>query len=210
MATYLVRHGESEGNCHKGYYGSLDTPLTEQGMAQGREAAHELSERMKEKSVHEVAIFTSPLQRAFRTASILEENLELPCRIEVVPYLTEIDFGRWEGMDYEEIKEKYPEECLEWQEDWVNFQFPQGESFKKFYQRVEWCWKGLERKIDAFDGDSVVVSHGGVLKVIKLINENRPVDDFWKLKFSLGEVQVVKWGIYFERKLQYIFSNHIE
>ena len=109
MATYLVRHGESEGNCHRGYYGRLDTLLTEQGMEQAREAAHELSELLKDNSAHEVAIFTSPLQRAFRTACILEENLDVPCRIEVVPYLTEIDFGRWEGMDYEEIKEKYPE-----------------------------------------------------------------------------------------------------
>lgn len=189
MATYLLRHGESEGNCHAGYFGRIDTLLTEHGKEQAMLAASKLSELLRHNSTHEVVIFTSPLQRAFRTACIVEEKLSVPCRIEVVPNLIEIDFGCWEGMNYEEIKAQYPEECEEWQADWINFQFPEGESFKRFYERIAWCWRGIERKIAAFEGDSVLVSHGGVLKVIKLINEKRPMDDFWKLKFSLGELQ---------------------
>ena len=189
MATYLLRHGESEGNCHAGYFGRIDTLLTEHGKEQAMLAVSKLSELLRHNSTREVVIFTSPLQRAFRTACIVEEKLSVPCRIEVVPNLIEIDFGCWEGMNYEEIKAQYPEECEEWQADWINFQFPEGESFKRFYERIAWCWRGIERKIAAFEGDSVLVSHGGVLKVIKLINEKRPMDDFWKLKFSLGELQ---------------------
>ncbi|ORU01199.1 Alpha-ribazole-5'-phosphate phosphatase [Anaerovibrio sp. JC8] len=190
MATYLIRHGESEGNCHGGYYGRTDTLLTEEGKRQACERAAELTKLLKGRTGERLTIFSSPLQRAFKTACILEEQLAVPCNIEVLPDLTEINFGAWEGLAYEDIQRDYPEECARWHADWINFSFPEGESFRQFYDRIEGCWQILKKKIEASDSDAVVVSHGGVLKVIKLIDEQRPMEDFWKLKFSLGEMQL--------------------
>src|SRR5512146_1975470 len=85
----LARHGEASGNREMRYLGRTDAPLTERGEAQARQLAAALS------GFPIATVYSSPLQRAERTAAAIAEMLGLP----VVPRddLREQDFGTWEN-----------------------------------------------------------------------------------------------------------------
>jgi len=186
MSIYFLRHGESEGNCRGGYYGQTDMPLTDKGKYQAHVAVDDLKELLKNSHSSQMTIYTSPLQRAKWTAEYVQHHLSVNCSFEVMPQLMEINFGRWEGLSYAEIQQLYPEKCIQWQSDWPHFKFPEGESFVDFYQRINWCWQGIKRKNG--NSDALIVAHGGVIKVVKLIEEQRDWQDFWQLECSLGQL----------------------
>lgn len=65
MKVYLLRHGETEWNVQHRVQGALDSPLTENGIQQAKNAAKRLAK------VEFDAAFTSPSPRAYRTAQII-------------------------------------------------------------------------------------------------------------------------------------------
>ena len=69
---FFVRHGESVWNAARRVQGQSDVPLSAIGLAQ----AHEAAGRIAGQPVG--AIFASPLQRARRTAEIINGTLGLP------------------------------------------------------------------------------------------------------------------------------------
>ena len=60
-----------------------------------------------------------------------------------------------------------------------------------FAERVIGAWQKWQQAAAREEKDLLVVSHGGVLKVIRLFAEARPWEDFWQLDISLGEVQLM-------------------
>lgn len=64
---FLVRHGETKGNIEKKLQGSLNTPLTDKGIAQ----AKRLKERLANFEID--LAFTSPLTRAKKTCEYIVE-----------------------------------------------------------------------------------------------------------------------------------------
>ena len=107
MRFILVRHGESEWNRIGRYQGQLDAPLSELGLKQ----ADALAERLQNEKLD--AIFTSPLQRAKRTAEAIARfhpRLEL----QEDPALMEIHHGTWQGLFASDVREQYGELLDEW------------------------------------------------------------------------------------------------
>ncbi|MDO4542441.1 MAG: histidine phosphatase family protein, partial [Bacillota bacterium] len=128
---YLVRHGETELNKTKVYYGSTDCPLTEKGRSQSQG----LSEVFSQIDID--VIYTSPLRRAVDTASIIFGDREFVRE----PRLEEMDFGQWEGKHYTELQGDPLFE--KWQREWKTTRPPEGESFNDLNQRVESFWSDL-------------------------------------------------------------------
>jgi len=213
MNLFLVRHGESLGNVRGGYWGRTDVPLTERGEQQAAEAARQLAAFLtplptatpsgQGKSRKPLVLYASPLQRAVRTAEIIAEHLRMALslsdadgdiRIEIMSELSEIDFGDWEQLHYEEIAERFPEACQAWQEDWAHFTYPHGEGFQEFLARVQRGWQRIcAERLEAgmADGSCILVAHGGTLKALRLIAEHRPTEDFWRISLPVGGVQMV-------------------
>ena len=106
---YLIRHGETEQNKSGVLMGSTDTPLNDHG----RRQAASLRERINALEVD--AIYTSPLQRAVETASLVFGD-EQP--IIADSSLQEFHFGEWEGMHFAEISREYPDVWQMWLTDW--------------------------------------------------------------------------------------------
>jgi len=105
-------------------------------------------------------VFSSPLLRALETARPIA--LAHDFQVNILNGLREVDFGDWEGLSFDEIKTRYPEECETWLADPWHFTFPRGESVREFKQ-------GVERALDSilgFEGNLAVVSHAGPLRVI--------------------------------------------
>lgn len=104
MRLFLIRHGESVDNVAGVYAGSRDSSLTAHGALQARRLASSLA-----RSCALTHIFSSPLQRATRTAeAVCDAQNQVPgtagLAVTLVPELREKDFGSLEGVSFRREK----------------------------------------------------------------------------------------------------------
>ena len=76
--------------------------------------------------------------------------------------LRELTFGDWEGLTWKEIRDRDPEGARAREADKWAFAPPGGESYAVLAERVRPFLGELRR-------DSVVVSHGGVARVMRVL-----------------------------------------
>ena len=126
---YLVRHGESQGN-YKGFFqGWLDCRLTDEGIKQ----AELLASFLKDKRIK--CIFSSPLIRAYETASIIAKK----CKIEEIIKLEEfkeLNCGRWQGLTKDQVKRIDPKQIYNFLHKPDELQIPGGESLLELQKRA--------------------------------------------------------------------------
>ena len=164
---WFVRHGESTWNASRLVQGQAGGPvLTEKGR---REAAL-LTERLAGISVG--AIYTSDLDRARETASIVGCALGLPLHID--PALRERRFGAAEGHPLSSLD---PAASGIEHHRVINADArpPAGESLRQLYGRVRAFITRLH--LDETDRDVLVVTHGGVIRVAEAYCNGVAVDD---------------------------------
>ncbi len=154
---YLIRHGETDANVAGVWQGSTDSPLNARGVAQ----AQALARRLVADALPITVIYTSPLQRAYQTASILAQTLgDVPVIPE--PDLAEFHLGEWEGLSYEQLRD----EKQLWRrmgED-PDFAPPGGESARAFATRL---LANIQTMAARHAGESVaVVGHGGAMATV--------------------------------------------
>lgn len=152
---YMIRHGETEANFSRIMAGSLDSPLTERGRDQAREA-RVIVEQLE---VKPASIIHSQLARARDTALIINENLKLPMTED--PDLAEIHAGEFEGAPWEQ--------CAFF-DDFIDP--PGGETFLQFFERIK-CAK--KRALENHPGPVLIVCHGGVFRAFwKIYGHDMP------------------------------------
>jgi probable phosphoglycerate mutase len=98
---YLVRHGETDWNRTHRIQGSTDIPLNDTGRAQAARAGRLLARRSWD------GVYTSPLSRAFETATIIASELGLGEPLGV-PALVERHYGEAEGLTDRRVMRRYP------------------------------------------------------------------------------------------------------
>ncbi|WP_291054121.1 histidine phosphatase family protein [Herbiconiux sp.] len=147
MTTFtFVRHGQTDWNFQKRIQGSTDVPLNETGREQARETGRVLAERRWD------GIVASPLSRARETAEIIAAELGID-EVELVPELVERSYGEVEGLNAEQIAERFPGHPMN--------VVPGRERRSDVVARV---LPALEALAEEHPGDSlIVVSHGGVI-----------------------------------------------
>ena len=101
MLLYLVRHGETDWNRMHRIQGSTDIPLNDTGRAQAAATGRLLARREWD------AVLSSPLSRAFETASIIAAELGLPSPT-AVPAIVERGYGEAEGMTDRDLDARFP------------------------------------------------------------------------------------------------------
>lgn len=126
----LVRHGLSEGNALGIVQGQMDTLLTDLGAHQAAATAA----RLQADFLPIDAIYSSDLERALRTASIIAERLELPVLLETG--LREMHFGSHQGLSGEDWRAMYPDQHEQSREQGFDFHWPGGESRRQFAERI--------------------------------------------------------------------------
>lgn len=180
----LVRHGQTEMNAKKIYYGRLNPPLNDFGMEQIKNTREILAQ-----SISYDKIYASPLLRAKQTAEICN-YLDLP--INYSENLRELDFGIFEGLKYKEICEKYPEEMKKAETEWETFNYITGESPIQMYERVVKFLKTLDLK-----KNNLIVAHWGTLNCILSHFLTKNLDGYWKYKFENGGIAILEGDIDF-------------
>lgn len=124
----LARHGETYWNSQGRWQGQADVPLSLAGWMQAATLAY----RSKTEPI--AAIYSSTLQRAVRTAQAIAAVHHLPVYCDA--RLNEIDLGEWEGLLYQEIRERDPHLLQAWETDARQVRPPGGESVEEAEQRV--------------------------------------------------------------------------
>src|SRR5262245_38220710 len=117
----LIRHGETEWNRDERIQGQKDIPLSPIGEKQARLLGLRL------KKVLCQAVYSSDLSRTRRTAEIALEGRSLP--IVFTPALRERDFGRWEGLTWDQIQREFPAQAEQSRRDGVSHEVPGGETW---------------------------------------------------------------------------------
>lgn len=173
MFCYLVRHGQDDETVRGGW---SDHPLTTEGIQQAEKLAGEMAGKMGQMAVRH--IYSSDLCRAMQTANILADSLCLP--VEPLPQFREVNNGDLAGMKNDIAKMRYP--GLFWNQMKWEQCYPGGESPKQFYERINRAWANFSEKIHSKNENVVLVTHGGVIHVIRAILENRPYSNTEKHK----------------------------
>ncbi|TAN45185.1 MAG: histidine phosphatase family protein [Nitrospirae bacterium] len=211
---YLIRHGETEGADVKRYKGSIDVPLSDNGIIQIQKTADfvfrylKLSEAAKKKSylndIHNPhvnsseepalsSVYCSDLGRAIKSAEIVAEPYGLSPVAN--PAFRERNFGVWEGMSFPEIKEKYPSEFEAWASDPVTFSPVGGESTADMNDRV---MPALDMILEKHQGESIaLVAHGGVNRIILCNIMGVPLENVFRVEQDFAAVNVIEfWDKY--------------
>jgi broad specificity phosphatase PhoE len=115
----MVRHGETVWHEENRYAGRSDIALT----PKGQEQANKLARWATTAGV--TAVWSSPLSRARNTAVPAAKALGLPLQID--ERLTELDFGKSEGLTSVEMAQRIPEEYAAFRLDPVTNFLPGGE-----------------------------------------------------------------------------------
>lgn len=148
MELTLIRHFKTPGNLKGCYIGRTDEPLAP-GIKPDREYP-----------VAEI-IIGSPMKRCIETAGLIYLGQELILCKE----LKECDFGLFEGLNYEELKD-HPD-YQQWLAARGTIAFPQGECPADFKER---CVNGFERMVELLlrreCQKAAMIVHGGTIMAV--------------------------------------------
>jgi alpha-ribazole phosphatase len=156
MRLYLIRHPEPDiasGTC----YGSLDVPAEPEALAA---CLNHLLPMLPDEQ--DLVIFSSPLKRCLDLAKALHAVTE-QSTLTACPALSELDFGRWEGLSWDSIYAQDAAGLDDWALQPLTHAPGGGESLAQLHKRVtKWLkdiqHQGIER--------AIVVTHGGPLRVL--------------------------------------------
>lgn len=175
-----MRHGETEYAKQKRYIGHTDCSLSEKGVFE----AEQIGQYFFENRIIINHIFSSDLKRCKTTV-----NAAFPKRkVTFLKELREINMGMWDGLTFDEIKSKYPEDFKKRGENISEFIPPQGESFKECEKRAA---KIFEFILSSTDGNVVICSHAGFNRAIisKFLNQN--INNIFNIKQDYGCINII-------------------
>lgn len=170
---YFIRHGECQANVDGVIAGaSDDSPLTDFGRQQAKEAAYEL------KDITFDLIISSPLQRALDTAKIIAKELNIDTdEIIVSKEFIEKDVGPFTGKPKAE---------------YYAFEKSGGETGETTIEMQDRVRQGLEWLRQQTFKNALVVTHNGTVRMARTVFENMPAKNFANMpQLSNGEYHKV-------------------
>lgn len=185
MRLDLLRHGET--TLSHTLRGHTDDELTENGWLQMQSTIQQYVAGGTNWDV----IFSSPLQRCHVFAINLAEQLEIPLQLNM--HIKEMYFGDWEGISTQSIYENEPELLANFWQFPIKYHAPNGESLEQFLQRVEVGFDEIHTQMKIHQWNrALVVTHGGVIKLLTCLARHKHLNDLLKMSAELGQLYSVK------------------
>jgi broad specificity phosphatase PhoE len=188
MKLFLVRHGETDCNRALIVQGWIHTPLNREG----RNQAHKLGLRLKQKSIKFDHFYSSDLLRAYQTAMIVNKYLKMP-EITRDSRLREVKRGIWNLQYIPEIREKYYELWKIWDKDPYHMRPPLGESLQDAEKRVLDFVNHLKKKHPE-DSKILITTHRLLVVTFRHLYEGIEVtgENFFDLMLNNTECHIVE------------------
>jgi 2,3-bisphosphoglycerate-dependent phosphoglycerate mutase len=163
----LIRHGETDWNAEKRIQGQIDIGLNAIGEAQARAVRPGLGGRAFS------AVYSSDLQRAWRTAELATSGLGLPA-VAPAPSFRERHYGVYQGLTAAEALACHPEVHRHHTARSLDYDYETGESLVDFALRV---MDTLSRWASEHAGGTVLAfTHGGVLDIAYRAGSGRDLE----------------------------------
>ncbi|MFW9852166.1 MAG: histidine phosphatase family protein [Candidatus Thorarchaeota archaeon] len=180
MKIYLVRHGETDYNRKHLLMGQMDIPMNELGINQVKK----LTDALENKGI--TSIYSSDLSRAFKTAEIIGERLNLkpiPIKEFREHSMGEMDGTEWTQELEDMTKEEFEKLIVE----------VKAENLDSFYNRV---WDKFLEIVENhnLDGKMLFVMHGGCTRTIFMKIVNATDDVFGTLRQNNCCINVVTYN----------------
>lgn len=171
--VYVLRHSTTEWSRAGKHTSRTDLPLTAEGELRARQAGQTLAAL---RSPGPVLVLTSPLQRARRTA-----ELAGLADAETEPMLTEWDYGDYEGLTSDEIRERIP--------GWTVWDHPcpSGDTADAVADRAD---RVLER-VRTANSDVILIGHGHFSRALVARWLDLPVTAGARFALEPGAVSVL-------------------
>lgn len=205
MEILLIRHGETAWNRVRRMQGHVDTPLNEEGLRQARALGLAMASKKPD------AIYSSDLQRARMTAQPVADAHQM--NIVFDTELRERCYGAFEGLMYEEITQRYPEEFAAWHARDLHLRFPAGErqaeTLQEFHDRSVMALERIARR-HAQSQTVVVVTHGGVLDCVYRAATGMPVEARRDFETINAAINRLRWDGNRFILLQWADVSHLE
>jgi probable phosphoglycerate mutase len=150
MKLALLRHGPTEWNAQGRVQGSIDTPLSAEGLAK-------MASLLPPAGFDTARVYCSPKLRAVQTAACL--GLVDPI-LDV--RLVEQSWGDWEGLTRDEMRARDGDDAFEQAGSKCGLAFrpPGGESTGEVHARLQ----SFFTDVAARGEDALVVAHAGILR----------------------------------------------
>ena len=181
---YLLRHAATDAN--------LATPPRLQGRKHNPPLAR-LGVRQAEVTRDLLAVrpidvcYCSPLLRAVQTAAIVCAPHSIAPK--PIPALTECDVGRWEGMDWQEVKFFDAEAYHNFMDDPASHGYPGGENFHQVQRRAS---AAIDEILAEYEGQSIlIVSHHVVNRIYLSEMLGLPLDQARQVSLDNCGISVV-------------------
>ncbi len=178
LKVILVRHGETEWNkIHRLQGGSSDVPLNETGRLQ----AESLALKLKSEKIQ--GVYSSPLERALRTAREIARHHQL--EVHPVPELKEINVGALEGIFSATLPQRFDEFICR-DRHIFEAENPSAESIGFVQKRA---WEAISNIAEKHSSGTVVaVSHYFVIAALVCRVLDLPLDRIGHLKSNPGTI----------------------
>ena len=183
MKLLLIRHGQTDWNLLGKDQGQTDIALSGEGIRQ----ADLLAQNFPVDTLD--IIYTSDLQRAVMTAERLAEKFSAPLYADKA--LRELNFGAWEGLTYQEIAERWPQEVKNLFGAPEKLQIPEGETFLMLQRRA--MDKINEIRAENEGKNVAVVAHGAISKAILTALLHIPLHYVWMLRQDNTAVNILRF-----------------
>ena len=182
--VYLVRHGQTEWNRELRFRGRADIYLNENGREQARAIAVALSD------THINAIYTSPLSRSIETARPIAEVFRL--KTTALQGLIDINYGEWEGLAHEEVKQRYANLYRQWEKHPDSVKFPNGESLDDVRER---SFSAFTEVVERDRGKSIlIIPHRVINKVLLCALLGLSNAHFWSIRQDTGCINMIEYS----------------
>lgn len=184
MKLILIRHGTTNYNLEKRYCGFKDVAINKVGRTEAKNIKYKLRKIKIDK------VFCSDLKRSIHTARLIFADRKCPILKKVT--LREINFGKWEGLNFKQILKKYPSIYQKWVDNPFSVNIPGGEKTLDFVKRVK---KELTQILRSNAHKTIaIVSHAGTMRVILSSALGISRKNFWRLKLKPGAIYSIKYN----------------
>jgi broad specificity phosphatase PhoE len=156
-------------------------PLNETGLAQAEATGQRVA-----KEWQPTAVYSSPLSRAVRTAEAIAKHFSLP--VQIHPGLADIDYGEWQGLTPDEVRERWPAALHAWYKEPDTARIPGGETLADLRARGMRAVNELSAR---HAGQTIVlVGHTVINRIILLGVLGLSNERFWHIKQDTCAINV--------------------
>lgn len=179
--VYFVRHGhKAEGDHYNAELNILDDPLSGEGQSDALRLADYFS------GIDVRKIIASAYRRTQQTAAPVARRKGLEIRIDA--RVNEINNGELRNMTGDEAA-AYPELWRDFSQHRRDVRFPGGESGEDVKKRQDSFLRDMERE----DGNVLVVSHDGFIRLLMCNLLGLPVYMRHRFKTNMGGISLIEY-----------------